>query len=261
MNHHLPCNNAPGYNRILSPGDAGMKLTGFGLLNLKAGGRHAISTGRNEQALVVLGGKCAVHGNGFEFAPVGERKDVFSGLPHTVYLPAGTDYEVEALGDVEIAVAESPSTREGQPALVGPDQTRSFTLGRDNFTREAVIMIDEKFPAEHLFIGEAFVPSGNWGSFPPHRHDFDDLPDEVDMEEIYFFRFNPPGGFGIQKIYTDSRDMDVAYTVRENDTVAIPRGYHPVVNAPGYTMYYLWVMAGRNRGFINVKDPAHAWIK
>ena len=248
MNYHLPCKNAPGYNRILNPGAAEMKLTGFGLLNLKSGQKHAGSTGQNEVALVVLGGRCAVRGQGFDFGSVGERKDVFSGLPHTVYLPAGTNYEVEALTDVEVAVAESPTTQQGQPALIGPGQTRSFSIGRDNFTRDAVIMMDEKFPAEHLFIGEAFIPSGNWGSFPPHRHDFDNLPDEVDMEEIYFFRFNPEGGFGVQKIYTDSLDIDVAFTVQQNDTAAIPRGYHPVVNAPGYTMYYLWVMTGRNRG-------------
>lgn len=260
MNLHLPCKNSPGYNRILQFGDLGMNLTGFGLLHLKTGEKYAISTGSSEQALVILGGTCAVRGTDFEFATVGERKDVFSGRPHTVYLPADINGEIEALSDVEIAVAESPATQPGQPALIKPEQTRSFFLGRDNFRREAVIMIDEKFPAEHLFIGEAYVPSGNWGSFPPHRHDFDNLPLEVNMEEIYFFRFNPAGGFGIQKIYTDNRDIDVVYTVKENDTVAIPQGYHPVVNAPGYTMYYLWIMAGKNRGFINVKDPAYAWI-
>jgi 5-deoxy-glucuronate isomerase len=208
-----------------------------------------------------LGGRATVRGAGFEFANVGGRKDVFSGLPHTVYLPPESEYEIEALGEVEIAVAESPASLRGVPALIGPESVKTLTLGRDNFQRDAVIMVDEHFPAEHLFIGEAFVPPGNWGSFPPHRHDHDNPPVELDMEEIYFFRFNPPGGFGIQKIYTDDRSIDVAYTVTNNDTVAIPRGYHPVVNAPGYAMYFLWIMAGRSRGFINVKESAHAWIK
>lgn len=261
MNYHLPCKNTPGFNRILNPGEAEMKLTGFALLNLKAAEKDSLSTGSMEVALVILSGKCRIHGKGFDFASVGKRKDVFSGLPYTVYIPAGVDYEVEALTDVEIAISESPTTQKGKAALITPEQVKSFSIGRDNFTRQASIMIDEKFPAEHLFIGEAFVPAGNWASFPPHRHDFDNLPEEIDMEEIYFFRFNPIGGFGVQKIYTDNRDIDVAYTVQQNDTVAIPRGYHPVVNAPGYTMYYLWVMAGRNRGFISFKDPAHSWIK
>ncbi len=262
MNYHFPCKADAGFSRVFNVGEAEMKLTGFGLLKLAAGEKHAAKTGTLEVALVILGGRCAVRGPGFDFAEVGGRADVFSGLAHTVYLPGGVDYEVVATTDVEIAVAESPtSLRDGAAALITPDQLKTFSIGRDNFQRQASIMIDEKFPSEHFFIGEAWVPSGNWASFPPHRHDFDNLPDEIDMEEIYFFRFQPKGGFGVQKIYTDNRDINVAYTVQENDTVAIPRGYHPVVNAPGYTMYYLWVMTGNTRGFINFKDPAHSWIK
>lgn len=262
MNYHRSCQAKNGFNRILNLGEAEMKLTGFGLLQLKSSEKYTATTANLEVALIVLGGQCTVKGNDFEFLNVGERKDVFSGLPHTVFIPASRTYVVEAVTDVEVAVAESPtSNKDGKATLIGPDKVKNFTIGRDNFTRTALIMIDDQFPSEHFFIGEAIVPSGNWGSFPPHRHDFDNLPEEIDMEEIYFFRFNPPGGFGVQKIYTDNRDIDVAYTVQHNDMVAIPRGYHPVVNAPGYTMYYLWVMAGCNRGFINHKDPAHGWIK
>ena len=262
MNYHLPCKADKGFNRILNIGQAEMELTGFGLLKLSPGEKFSTTTGALEVALVILGGRCAVRGAGFDFPEVGERADVFSGLPYTVYLPAETQYEIVATTEVEIAVSESPTAkRGGQAVLIGPDKVKSLSIGRDNFTRQALIMLDDKFPSEHFFIGEALVPSGNWASFPPHRHEFDNLPAEVDMEEIYFFRFNPKGGFGVQKLYTDSRDIDVAYTVQENDTVAIPRGYHPVVNAPGYTMYYLWVMTGNTRGFINFKDPAHSWIK
>jgi 5-deoxy-glucuronate isomerase len=261
MKHLYNCPAAPGFNRILNPGDSEMELTGFALINLRAGEKHAVNVTRTEVALVVLGGRCTVRAGGDEFRNIGERKDVFSGLPYTVYLPAETGYEIEALTDVEVAVAESPSTQKGRPVLIGPEQVRTLALGRDNFTRQALIMIDDKFPSDHFFIGEAIVPPGNWGSFPPHRHEFDNPPDELDMEEIYFYRFNPGQGFGIQALYTDARDVDTAYTVRHNDTIAIPRGYHPVVNAPGYTMYFLWVMTGRKRGFINHKDPQHSWIK
>lgn len=262
MNYHIPCKAGQGFNRILDVGQAEMKLTGFGLLKLAKGEKLASQTGGLEVALILLGGRCAVRGADFDFAEVGGRADVFSGLPHTVFIPPASDYEITALGDVEIAVAESPS-QQGKcgATLIGPDRVRTLSIGRDNFARQALIMLDDQFPSEHFFIGEALVPPGNWSSFPPHRHEVDRLPDEVAMEEIYFFRFQPKGGFGMQKIYTDNRDIDTAYTVQENDTVAIPRGYHPVVNAPGYTMYYLWVMTGQNRRFINFKDPIHNWIK
>jgi len=261
MNHRLSCSAAHGFIRILNLGDCEMPLMGFAILRLRTGERHSGASDTCERALIVLGGRCAVRAGAAAFPEVGARADVFSGLPHTVYVPAGLDWSVEALTDMEVAVAESPSTRSGPPLLIGPDQVRTLNLGRDNFARQALIIIDEHVPAEHLFIGEAIVPPGNWGSFPPHRHEFDTPPEELDMEEIYFFRFNPVQGFGLHAIYSDSRDVDTAYLVRHNDTIAIPRGYHPVVNAPGYAMYFLWIMTGRFRGFINRKDPAHNWIK
>lgn len=261
MKHLYRCPAVPGFNRIFNPGDSEMALTGFALLVLRPGEKHVTAAAGIERALIILGGRCTVRAGGEIFREIGGRKDVFTGSPHTVYLPADCGYEIEAVTDAEVAVAESPSSRPGRPLLIGPEQVKSISLGRDNFTRQALIMIDDKLPSEHFFIGEAIVPPGNWGSFPPHRHEFDNPPHELDMEEIYYFRFQPIQGFGLQALYTDSRDIDTACTVRHNDTIAIPRGYHPVVNAPGYTMYFLWVMAGRQRGFINHKDPAHSWIK
>lgn len=261
MKHLYRCPAAPGFNRILNPGESEMALTGFALVVLRTGEKYAAAAAGIEVALVILGGCCTVRSGADVFRAIGGRKDVFSGSPHTVYLPADNGYEIEAVTDVEVAVAESPSERPGRPVLIGPEQVKTLSLGRDNFTRQALIMIDDKLASEHFFIGEAIVPPGNWGSFPPHRHEFDSPPHELDMEEIYFFRFNPSPGFGIQALYTDSRDIDTAFTVRYNDTIAIPRGYHPVVNAPGYSMYFLWVMTGQKRGFINHKDPDHSWIK
>ncbi|MGQ9514477.1 MAG: 5-deoxy-glucuronate isomerase [Thermoproteota archaeon] len=49
--------------------------------------------------------------------------------------------------------------------------------------------------------------------------------------------------------------------VEDNDLVAIPRGYHPVVAGPGYRLYYLWAMAGRSREYGRFTiDPRHAWL-
>ncbi len=259
--HRFTCPAVAGFNRVLTPGQCEMALTGFGLLVLAAGTRDMARGTAGEGGLVVFGGRCTIRVEDEVYSEIGERKDVFSGLPHTLYLPAHVGYEVQAITDVEIAIAESPSNRKGRPVLITPEKVRSVSLGRGNFSRQAVIILDEKIASEHFFLGEAIVPAGNWGSFPPHRHEFDNPPHELDMEEIYFFRFNPPGGFGIQSIYTDTRDVDVAYTVRNNDTLTIPRGYHPVVNAPGYAMYFLWIMTGVQRGFINHKDPQHSWIQ
>ena len=252
-----------GYNKVFSPGACGMELTRFGILKLAAGTSYAGNTGEFEAALVLLGGKCAVKGDGFDFPEVGGRKNVFDGKPYTVYLPRRTDYTVTALTDLDIAVNESPASRDtARPTVITPEMTRTISIGRDNFTRAATIMLDEKFDSEHFYIGEGMIPSGNWSGYPPHRHDYDDLPNEIDMEETYFYRFDPERGFGIQKVYTPDGLIDETYTVKHNDTVAIARGYHPLCGAPGYQMYYLWTMAGKvNRGLISSMDPAHIWAK
>ena len=103
-------------------------------------------------------------------------------------------------------------------------------------------------------------------------------PAELDMEETYFYLFDKVGadagtpneGFGFQSVYTPEgvvakkfgERLNEAYRVSSYDTVAIAEGYHPLVGAPGYNMYYLWTMAGdKGRGLVSSMDPAHAWVK
>ena len=253
--------NTGAFTKIASIGDGDLKLSQFGLITLKKGEAFSADSGGSEVALIVLGGKCSVSGKTFAFKNIGERQDVFSGKPFTVYIPFGNSYTVTALTDVEIAWTASPSDLATDAYLISPEQVKEVHIGKESYQRDAYLMLTDAFPASHLFIGEAFVPSGGHASYPPHRHDFDNLPTEVDMEEVYFFRFKPEQGYGIQKIYTDDRSLDVTCTVEQNDTTLIPRGYHPVINAPGYTMYYLWIMAGQNhRKFLSVIDPKHKWI-
>lgn len=250
-----------GFTKVSGIGDGDMKLTEFGIIALNQGERHAAESNDMEVALIVLGGRCSISVGSSEFPQVGERPDVFSGKPDTVYVPKETTYEITATHDVEIAWTAAPSNLETEPYEIKPEQVKEAHLGEANYQRDAYLILTDAFPASKLFIGEAFVPSGNHASFPPHRHDFDNLPDEVDMEEIYFFRFNPPQGYGIQKVYTDDRSIDETYTVKHNDLTLLPEGYHPVINAPGYTMYYLWIMAGENnRMFKSIIDPDHERI-
>ena len=85
------------------------------------------------------------------------------------------------------------------------------------------------------------------------------------MEEVYYFQIEPKQGFGFMRVYTDPSDpqpFDHAYAVEHGDTVLIPRGYHPVVACPGYTLNYTWVLAGEGRTYgAWSDDPRHAWIK
>ena len=258
-----------GYNKIFDVGEYGMNLTRFGLLKLAKGAVYEGDTGETEVALVLVGGnfRATVLSGGANAAETFEvadgRKSPFTGKPHCLYLPRRVKYAITALSDVELAYNGSPATRDtAKPTLIRPEDTRHIALGRDNWTRTSEIILDEKFDSEHFYIGEGMIPSGNWSGYPPHRHDVNNPPEELDMEETYFYRFDPAEGFGIQRVYQPDGSIDETYTVKYNDTVAIAEGYHPLCGAPGYQMYYLWTMAGDSgRGLVSSKDPVHVGIK
>lgn len=260
MDYRVVWTPRPGFTLLSKPGDAGMQHLSFGMVALAPGEHYRLTPCDQETALVLLRGAAVVTGGGLERQAIGPRADFFQEKPWTVMLPAQTDCDVEATADCEIAVSQAPSTRPGPALVIPPEKVKELSLGKPGFQRRALLMVTEDVPADYLFIGEAVVPPANWASFPPHRHDFDDLPHEVDMEEIYYFRFDRPQGFGIQKIYTDNRSIDETLTIQDHHTVLIPEGYHPVATAPGYSMYYLWVMAGKNRRFLSRLDPDHHWV-
>src|SRR5437764_14454954 len=106
--------------------------------------------------------------------------------------------------------------------------------GGGNATRQINHIFKPDFPAERLLVVEVYTPSGNWSSYPPHKHDSHDPPSEVDLEEIYYYRIRDPKGYAIQKVYTPDRRIDETLTVRDGELVLIPEGYSPGVVAQGY---------------------------
>ena len=268
MNLKIGLKPAQGYNKIFDVGEYGMKLTKFGLLKLAKGTSYDGDTGEEEVAFVLIGGNftaTTTDGGGAvaTHTVANGRKSPFTGKPHCLYLPRHTKYTITALSDVELAYNGSPATRDtAKPTLIKPEDTRHIALGKDNWTRTSEIILDEQFDSEHFYIGEGMIPSGNWSGYPSHRHDVNNPPAELDMEETYFYLFDPPQGFGFQSVYKPDGSLNEAYRVQNYDTVAIAEGYHPLVGAPGYQMYYLWTMAGsQGRGLISSMDPAHAWVK
>src|SRR5262249_54789317 len=78
--------------------------------------------------------------------------------------------------------------------------------------------------------------------------------------EIYRYRFQPEHGFGIQRIYSRQCGADELLLVEHSTLCSSPFGYHPVVAAPGYRLYYLWALAGEGPEMLLQEDPAHAWV-
>ena len=250
-----------GYNEIVRAEDPRLEFVEFGILKLKDGASYRREPEFKETGLVVLCGRCTIAAGDQVFEAIGDREDVFAGAPYAVYVPCDTPYSVMGIGEADVAVCTAPSDLRSAVRLITPGEVKVHSVGTLNWRRDVRDIIDVSVEAKHLVIGETVNPPGHWSSAPPHRHDFDNLPEEVDMEEVYFFRVNPRQGFGLQRVYTDDRSVDEAYTVENDDTVVLPEGYHPVVAGPGYRLYYLWILAGRQRVLRPRDDPHHRWLK
>jgi 5-deoxy-glucuronate isomerase len=238
----------------VSPKSAGWRYLHFGVRE----GAFSAETGDVEIALVPLAGRCRVEAEGQTWE-LGGREHVFAGMPWALYLPRDTAYSVRAEGEVAICGARCGTRRE--PVLVRPDQVEVEVRGAGNATRQINHILKPEFPAERLLVVEVFTPAGNWSSYPPHKHDEDDAPAEVVLEETYYFRTRAPEAFAVQRLYSPRHGLDVTETVRDGDLMLVPHGYHTTAAAHGYDLYYLNALAGDTRSMASTDDPALHWIR
>ena len=238
----------------VTPETAGWRYLSFRVVS----GSLAAETGDEEIALVPISGRCRVEAEG-ESWELGGRASVFAGLPWALYLPRDTAYRVEAEGEVAICGARCERRRE--PVLVRPEDVEVEVRGAGNATRQINHIVKPEFPAERLLVVEVFTPSGNWSSYPPHKHDEDNPPGEVVLEETYYFRTAKPEAFAVQRLYSPRHGLDLTETVRDGDLMLVPYGYHTTAVAHGYDLYYLNALAGDRRSMASADDPDLAWIR
>ena len=213
---------------------------------------------RREEAVVILAGGLSVNVDGRTVELPG-RTSVWDGLPWAMYLPAGSYVEAMPTGEEAlVAIATSfVSGREGvapDPVVIGPEAIRVEVRGAGNATRQINHIITPDFPADRLEVVEVYTPSGNWSSWPPHKHDTDDMPNEAVLEEIYSYAFRRPEAWGIQRLYGGSAEG--LWAVRDGETVIVRDGYHPFVATHGDDAYYLNALAGDVRTMACSFDPA-----
>ncbi len=228
---------------------------------LNPGESYSPSTKGEEAAFVLLGGRCTVNwGEGAH--SIGQRKNVFDGLPYCLYLPTNHSVTFQAETVCEIAECRAPSEAKLWPKLITPEDVVSGLRGGGNASRQIVDIIRPDFPADKLIVIEVYTPGGNWSSFPPHKHDVHNPPAEVDLDEIYYYRINrPKEGFALQRLYSPDLARDVTLRTQDGDAVLVRSGFHPVVAGPGYDVYYLNFLAGTSRTLAVTEDPNHVWLK
>lgn len=253
------------YQRITSA-DAGWEHLNMEARLLKKGESWVGYTGENEYGFILLSGNYKAETSSGIWTTTNGRKDVFSGIAHSLYLPRHTEFKITATSELLDLAAGWVKAKADFPArFKTPEEAAIEIRGGENATRQINSLIEPGFGCSSLVAVEVYTPAGNWSSFPAHKHDVRIVGEngelkEADLEEIYFYKIDKPNGFALQQVYTSDRSLDEVLRAGNNDAVLVPEGYHPVVALHGYNCYYLNFLAGSDQSLANTPDPDHNWI-
>lgn len=221
-----------GYNSITQmDGLHSDVLMDFGILALGENGEE-VNSENKERAYLLIKGEIEFEWAGNKVRAV--RKSCFDENPWCLHVPQNLEIKIKSFSDgTEIAVQKTVNDKSFLPKLYIPEDCRSEERGKGTLREASTRIVRTIFDmsnedSSNLVLGEVIDYPGKWSSYPPHHHR---------QPEIYFYKFNPQNGFGYAELGED------VIKVKNNDTVLIREGLtHPQATAPGYAMYYLWVI-------------------
>ncbi|MDA8586273.1 5-deoxy-glucuronate isomerase [Rhodobacteraceae bacterium] len=253
--------DSTGLVQKVTPESANWGYTSFEVYELGAGQSVSLVNDGRETCAVVISGSATFGIDGKPFGDTTHRDHAFDRKPWAFYAPAGCNWNVTATTTLEVAICGAVASQPNSPFMIAPGDRPIETRGSGNNVRHVVDLLPaDSDMAERLLVVEAITPPGCSSSYPPHKHDQDDLPTESQLEEIYFYHIRPEQGFAFQRVYTDDRSLDVTMSPEDGDTILVPKGYHPVSAPHGYEVYYLNVMAGPKRAWNIHTAKEHAWL-
>lgn len=239
-----------------------MKFTGIKVLELVENSTFREDTNNFELCIVILEGKVDIKDSKDIFNNLGNRGKIFEKkTTDSLYIGQKNSFEIHSLTKAKILLAYAKSTTKKKTKLIKASDNKVEHRGKYNNKRLVNnILDDESTISENLLVVEVFTDMANWSSYPPHKHDQDNLPEESLLEEIYYHELNPSQGFVFQRVYTLDKTIDETMAVENQDSVFVPRGFHPVGVPDGYDSYYLNVMAGPQKIWKFNNDKIHEWI-
>jgi len=175
-----------------------------------------------------------------------------------LYISRGEPFEVSTTGTVDIVEGSAPTEKIHPTKYVNFERevknsdTLSLHVGAEPYYRDIHKVLAENVEGSRILMGVTMSKPGNWTSWPPHEH-------AATREELYLFFDMPRPGFGTQFIYSDLTHPEFVQPVYEDDAVAIVKGYHPNVAAPGYPINFCWILCSleddtwRTLGGVNVQ--------
>lgn len=181
------------------------------------------------------------------------RKSVFSEAPFCLHLCRNRNATITAVTECELIIQSAINEREFPCRLYTPSENKVELMGADQWEgtakREVLTIFDyQNAPYSNMVIGEVITKAGRWSSYIPHSHP---------QPEVYYYKFDKPQGFGGAFI------GDNAFKVKDGSAASIPGGLtHPQTAAPGYDMYYCWMIRhlDQNPWTTRDNDPDHEWL-
>jgi len=232
--------------------DAPQETTGIGLAVLRlAAGERLETTTAGETAWLLMQGR--VRGTVGDVAFESGRASLFDESASALHAPAGGRVAVEALTDAEFTVYRCANTRTFPARVFAPSDVPNEHRGAGQVHGRCLRFVRTIFDrrnspdAVELVLGEVVTLPGGWSSYPPHHHA---------QPEIYHYRFTEPQGYGHAEL------GEAVVKVRQYDTIRIPAGHdHAQCAAPGYGMYYAWVIRHLpGNPYVGPEfTAAHAW--
>jgi 5-deoxy-glucuronate isomerase len=243
-----------GRSRWLAPGLGPVRQMHYGRIILDAGDAPLrFETAGHETGLICLKGAAQVKvaEQSFQLAPYDAMYVPRDAAIEVVPGPAGCDF-----AELSAPVENRYPLRFISFAEIQKDPGLHFIAGGATTERNLNILIGKNVEAGKIVAGVTFSAPGNWTSWPPHEH-------AAMLEEAYVYIAMPAPAWGVQFVYTNPAEPELAAVVREGDCVVMPKGYHPNVAAPGGSIGFLWMMAAhrevvdRQFGVVNVQ-PEYA---
>lgn len=240
-----------GYTRVTEEEHSSMRMD-FSLIHLKEGEHQRIHHQEKESALLLVEGNITFRWE--EQQRQVTRLSCFKEGPWALHVCRGNTIDIQAHADSECVLLQAGNRKEFTSVFYTPDDCHTQTFGKNQWEGVAERVVTEIFsarnaPYSQLVMGEAITPQGRWSSYPPHYHE---------QPEIYYFRFSKPQGFGF------ARAGDKVFSSQHNASLLIDGNLvHPQAAAPGYAMYYCWMI--RNLGDTvwdgRITAREHQWLE
>lgn len=239
-----------GYNAMTTCESAMLMDIGYQVMNAQE--KLTFKDDKKETAFVILTGEVMIYWE--DQTEMMKRDSIFDENPYCLHVPAGVEVIVQANSNAEVLIQKTKNERHFLPKFYRPEdcQCDQFGAGMWNGTAERTVRTIFDYtnaPYSNMVNGEVVNRPGRWSGYIPHTHP---------QPEVYTYKFNKPQGFGCSFIGDD------AYKISHNSYSAIPGGdSHPQVTAPGYAMWYSWMIRHLPNDPWNktrTDDPDHVWL-